>query len=74
MDLASPKFKGNNKWSERIRATFIDQGKPWNDKVLRQVKNVVTQAIVNDPKTGLHPHKKNSVDALVVALERMVKN
>jgi hypothetical protein len=74
VDLASSKFKGNNKWSERIRTTFKDQGKPWNDKVLRHVKNVVAQAIVRDPKSCLHPHKKNSVEALVVALERMVKN
>lgn len=74
VDLTSSKFRGRDKWSERIRTTFIDQGKPWNDKVLRQVKNIVAQAIAKDPKTALHQYKRNSIDALVVALERMIKN
>ena len=74
VDLSSPKFRGNGKWSDRLRTVFLDQGKPFTDAICATAKNVVTTAVSKSPKISLNEHKRNSVDALVNALERMVRN
>ena len=74
VDLITSKFRGNGKWSERLRKTFLDQGKPFSDQVCARAKNTVAAAIIRNPKNALNVHRRNSIDALVSALERMVKN
>lgn len=74
VDLASPKFRGNDKWSQRLRTTFLDQGKPFSDLLSARTKYVVASAINRNPRNALNKHKRNSIDALVSALERMVKS
>lgn len=74
VDLGVNKFKGNNKWSDRVKNVFMDQGKPWNDSILAKIKNTVGQSVSKDPKNALNSHKRNSIDALVLALERMIKS
>jgi putative ATP-dependent endonuclease of OLD family len=73
VNLEVSKFKGNKKWSERVEDVFKDQGKPWSNQILSQVKNVVCQSVTKNPKIALNQHRRNSIDALVVALERMIK-
>ena len=73
VDLMSPKFRGNGKWSQRIRTTFLDQGKPFTDALLMKSKYLVAGAIAKNPNRALNEHKRNSVDAMVSALERMIK-
>lgn len=73
VDLTSTKFRGNGKWSQRLRSTFLDQGKPFTDVICAQTKCFVASAIARTPRGALNHHKRNSVDALVAALERMVK-
>jgi hypothetical protein len=72
VDLTTTRFRGNKKWSVRMKAVFMTQGKPWDDTVEKEVKAFVTTAIVNNPTNALHQHKRNSVDALVVALEKLI--
>lgn len=74
VDLSSTKFRGNRKWSERIQDTFMDQGKPWGDQVLKNIKSLVAKCVSEKPKASLHAHKRNSIDSLVVALENMIKS
>lgn len=74
VDLTSTKFRGNSKWSQRIRTTFLDQGKNFTDELLMKSKYLVAAAIAKNPKSALNQHKRNSVDAMVSALERMIKN
>lgn len=69
VSLTSPKFKGNNKWSDRLRETFKHQGKPWSDSIKAKVKADVAELVVANPATALNGHKRNSFDALVLALE-----
>lgn len=71
--IDTPKFKSNKKWSDRMKDVFQDQGKPWNEKVKSQIKYFVTDAVVDNPRDCLNPHKRNSIDALVTALETMLK-
>jgi len=73
VDLTSAKFRGNNKWSQRLKTTFLDQGKPFTDSLASKTKYIVANAITKNPKSALNEHKRNSIDALVSALERMVK-
>jgi AAA15 family ATPase/GTPase len=73
VDLTSAKFRGNGKWSQRIRTTFLDQGKPFTDGLLVKSKYLVAAAVAKNPRGALNEHKRNSVDAMVSALERMIK-
>ena len=73
VDLTSSKFRGNDKWSQRMRMTCLDQGKSFNDTLLAKSKHLVATAIVKNPKGALNEHKRNSIDAMVSALERMIK-
>lgn len=73
VDLKRNSFKSNKKWSERIKNTFMDQGKPWNDGILKAVKSTVADEIHKHPAICLNSHKRNSIDALVAALEKMIK-
>ena len=65
----SPKFKGNAKWSDRLKEAFKHQGKPWSDAIEAKVKAEVTELVEANPATALNGHKRNSFDALVSALE-----
>lgn len=73
VDLKKTSFRGNKKWSQRMRETFMDQGKIWSDRLEFEVKHAVADCIARNPQAALHPHKRNSIDALVLALELMVK-
>ena len=67
-------FRGNKKWSDRLRDTFRQDGKLWDDSVESRVKNTVAQCVVRAPKNALNEHKRSSIDALVTSLEHMVKS
>ena len=64
-----PKFKGNAKWSDRLREAFKEQGKPWSDQIEAKVKADVAELIETKTATALNLHKRSSFDALVTALE-----
>lgn len=71
VDLGCAQFKGNKKWSDRARAAFLAQGKPWDDKIESRVKYTVANCVKNKPEGALNQHKRSSIDALVVSLEAM---
>jgi len=73
VDLSSSKFRGNSKWSQRLRTTFLDQGKLVTDTLLMKSKCLVASAVAQNPKDSLNEHKRNSIDAVVNSLERMIK-
>jgi AAA15 family ATPase/GTPase len=73
VNLNSTKFRGGEKWSDRMKSVFMDQGKPWNKQIRQHVKNVVANCIAENPKNALHANKRNSIDSLVNALELMIK-
>lgn len=64
----SPKFKGNAKWSDRMRDTFKHQGKPWSDQLEARVKADIAELVEANPGAALNVHKRASIDALVQAL------
>lgn len=74
VDLNCPEFKGSKKWSDRVRQAFLSQGKPWNNRVESRVKYTVAECVKNNPAGALNQHKRNSIDALVLSLEAMVRS
>lgn len=72
VDLTKSEFKGSEKWSSRVKDCFMSQGKDMNDALLSRVKFTVAKSIERSPANALHPHKRGSIDALVVALEKAV--
>jgi hypothetical protein len=74
VDIGDAAFRGNAKWSDRIKACFEKQGKAWSDAMKTQVKAVVAQAVAKRPGDALNPHKRSAIDALVSALERKLES
>jgi predicted ATP-dependent endonuclease of OLD family len=74
VNISVPQFKGNTKWSDRMRQVFLNQGKPWTDKIEAQVKNTVALTISKDVANSLNQHKRNSIDSLVITLENLLDN
>ncbi len=65
----SPKFKGNAKWSDRLKAAFKHQGKPWSDAIKTKIKTEISELVETNPGNALNAQKRSSFDALVQALE-----
>ena len=68
LSLQVPSFRSNKKWSERMRETFLSQGKQWNDRVKSSVKAAVAEEVIAFPHRALGAHKRGSFDGLVSAL------
>lgn len=69
VSTASPKFKGNQKWSVRMGETFKHQGKPWSDVLKARVKTDISDLAASNPAMAMNAHKRSSFDALVASLE-----
>ena len=65
--------RGSQKWSDRIRNSFCSSGKQWNQSLEDDLKKLVADLVVENPSISLEEHKRSSIDALVKALEDLVK-
>lgn len=72
VDLNHAKFRGNKKWSDRVKYVFLEKGKPWSDSVKQKVKYSVADMVNKNPSIALCPHKRTSIDGLVESLEKLV--
>lgn len=73
VNLDIPLFRGNEKWSSRIKKVFTAHGKPCTDAMLAKIKYLVAERIHEDPEHALHPHRSDSIVAAIDALESRVK-
>lgn len=62
--------KSSPKWSDRMAGVFKRQGKPWTDKVKREVKFAIAGKVTTDPATALLASCRASFDSLATTLER----
>ena len=69
VSVSSPKFKGNNKWSDRLRETFKHHGKLWDEDIEKRVKTDVADLVEANGVSALNTHKRSAFDALVSALK-----
>jgi hypothetical protein len=70
VSLQAPSFRSNRKWSERMKNTFMHQGKGWDDTVESKVKQQISELVAANPEQALNQHKRNSLDALTTTLEQ----
>lgn len=73
INLSVSEFKNKNKWSDRLKQVYLSQGKIWNENVEKRVKFSIANCINPDHDKALCKYKRTSIDALVKALEVMVK-
>lgn len=74
VQLNNTSFRGNKKWSERMKNAFLTNGRPWNENIKASVKLAVSEIVAKNPTSALCPYKRTSIDALVSSLEMLVKN
>ncbi|MDR0918569.1 MAG: hypothetical protein LBM93_04890 [Oscillospiraceae bacterium] len=55
---SSSYFKGDKKWSDRLKKTFLSQGQPWTDNIEKKVKLAVANSIPDNPDEALIPQKR----------------
>lgn len=72
VNLNVSEFRNNQKWSDRIAQCFKSQGKQWNSSIEKKVKLLVANAIPNISERALNKNKRSSIDALVIALEKIL--
>jgi hypothetical protein len=65
----TPKFHSSKKWSDRLREAFAQQGKVWDDRIEKEAKRAVAEAVASRPNDALNSHKRSAFDALVASLE-----
>lgn len=75
VDIKHKSFRGNEKWSLRMKNAFFTQGCEWNDTVERNVKVIVAKA-VNSSKDTLDniliTEKAGFIDGLSVAIDNLL--
>ena len=75
VDINCQQFRGNKKWSERMKNTFLSQGSQWNDEVEEKVKYIIAQTIpskITESNDILISAKSGFLNGLVTALESML--
>lgn len=70
--LNNSTFKGNDKWSKRIRNAFLSQGQRCTDDTIKKVKNIVAETIPDNAECVLNEHKRGAIDSLILSLENMI--
>lgn len=73
VSLDNPKFKGKKKWSDRLHEVFKVHGKQWDDSIEREIKYLVSQAVINSPEEALTDRDSTIVSALIMAIEARLK-
>jgi putative ATP-dependent endonuclease of OLD family len=73
VNIKVPEFRGTNKWSDRMRDVFLSQAKRWDEGTEKQVKQIIANTIPSNSDIALNQHKRSSIDALVAAVETMIK-
>jgi putative ATP-dependent endonuclease of OLD family len=71
--LASKKFKGPKKWSERMKDVFVASGKHWDENIKNELKNVVSALVTSNPSTALSAVDESVFLGLITALETRLK-
>lgn len=75
VNIACSQFRGNAKWSERIKQTFLSQGSRWTDSVESKVKLAVAQSIpdnIDNIDDIVIPQKSGFLTGVAAAVERMI--
>jgi hypothetical protein len=71
VNLECAEFKNSKKWSNRMKTTFQNQGKIWNESLEKKLKTEIASNI-NDIENLFINEKRDSIDSLVRSIESML--
>lgn len=77
VDINAKGFRTREKWSDRMRDTFVFYGKSWDDTIEKKVKYLVADAIpekIDNLSDVLIEQKSGFIDGIVLSLEKMIDN
>lgn len=77
VNINSPEFRGHEKWSERVKKTFLSQGSRWTETIEKKVKLSVAQSIPDsltqdDLYDVIIQQKSGFINGLVAAIDSMI--
>ncbi len=75
VDVNCSQFRGNAKWSERMKQVFLSQGSRWTEIVESNVKMSVAQCIpdhISEINDVIIPQKSGFLTGLSAAIERLI--
>ena len=68
--LDVPQFRhSKQKWSDRVKDTFLSQGKRWNEQTEKGVKTLIADVVIKQGISCLQAQRRGSIDALASTLE-----
>lgn len=71
VNLEGKIFKNNKKkWSDRVRDTFIGQGKPWDENVEKNIKKIVSEAIEKKQKLNIKREFSSCLKPMIIYIEK----
>ena len=75
VNINCSQFRGNAKWSDRMRQAFLSQGSRWTDTIESKVKLAVAQCIpsnIEDINAVIIPQRSGFLSGLAAAIERLI--
>lgn len=74
VDMNKTSFRGNKKWSDRVKDTFVINGHRWGDRIEEEIKLIVAHRIeeCDDLNDLLIPQKSGFIDGLIISIEKML--
>jgi len=77
VSLKCKEFKGNAKWSDRMKEVFLSQGTEWTDATEKNVKLILASRVVNETTSDLNKilitEKAGFIDGLIIMLKKMLQ-
>lgn len=70
ISIDNSKFRGNKKWSERMKNIAESQGKSYDDKLESKIKYRIAECIRHNPAKAIETHHKQIFQTLVDAIIR----
>ena len=77
VDINVKSFKGNDKWSHRIKNTFLNSGSKWSDVVEKKVKGEIAEVVENykgNIEEMIISEKSGFLNGLVSVIEEMISS
>ena len=75
VNINCAEFRGNAKWSERMKQAFLSQGTRWTDTVESKVKMSVANGIpdqISEINTVIIPQKSGFLKGIAAAIDRLI--
>ncbi len=74
VDMNKSSFRGNKKWSERVKETFVTNGHRWGDRIENEIKMLVAHSVYECDNIDniLIPQKSGFIDGLIISIENML--